>query len=120
LESGLGRLDRDPAGGEEPERRLRRGFKEKKLSRMQEGTASESAVIKLARRSPSMGSGKGALMVERTQVSQSDGWGSGVIAIRVRFSCAKSDIHIMASMMPLSKGRREDGGRFTGKIVRTA
>jgi hypothetical protein len=119
LESGLGRLDRDPAGGEEPERRLRRDLKEK-LSRMQEGTASESAAIKLARRSPSRGSGKGALIVERTQVSQSDGWGSGVIAMRVRFSCAKSDIHIMASMMPLSKGRREDGGRFAGKIVRMA
>jgi len=62
-----------------------------------------------------MGSGKGALMVERTLGSQSDGWGSGVIAIRVRFSCAKSDIHIMASMMPLSKVRRDDG-RFAGKM----
>jgi hypothetical protein len=96
------------------------GTSRKKLSRMQEGTASESAAIKLARRSPSVGSGKGALIVERTQVFQSDVWGSGVITIGVRFSHAKSDIHIMASMMRLSKGRRGDGGRFAGKIVRTA
>lgn len=91
------------------------GTSEKKLSRMQEGTASRSAAIKLTRRSPSIGSGKGALIVERTQVSQSDGWGSAVIAIKVRFSCAKSDMRIMASMMLLSKGRREHDVRLPAR-----